>query len=274
MSGRTVIITGASSGIGAATARAFARAGDRVVLVARRADRLAALAAELPESIAVPSDVTCPEAAARIVAATLERYGAIDVLVNNAGLGRYDWLERLPEEDIRAQIEVNLLASILLTRAVLPVMQAQGRGTIINVGSVAGKVATPTMTIYNASKFGLEGFNEGLRREVQPQGIHVCMITPGPVAGTEFSARRRTNSLRVTVPKWLRTNTERVASSIVELADRPRRRRILPGLYRVAIALNALAPAIVDRLISGMARRARGNIPPGPGVDQVGSGKG
>ncbi len=273
MSGRTVLVTGASSGIGEATARAFGRAGDRVVLVARRAERLQQLAAELPDCLVVPADLTRRDDIARIVEAAMARYGTIDVLVNNAGLGRYDWLERLPEEEIRAQVEVNLVAPILLTRAVLPVMQAQGRGVIINVGSVAGKIATPTMTIYNASKFGLEGFSEALRREVQPQGIHVCLVTPGPVAGTEFSVRRKPTPLRVTGPRWLRTNTGRVAEAIVGLADRPRPRRVLPWPYGAMIALNTLLPSVVDRLVLRVTRRSRGNILRGPRVDPGETGK-
>lgn len=273
MSGRTVIVTGASSGIGAATARRFGRAGDRVVLVARRAERLHQLATEIHDSLVVPADLTRREDIARIVEAALARYGTIDVLVNNAGLGRYDWLERLPEDEILTQIEMNLIAPILLTRAVLPVMQAQGRGVIINVGSVAGKIATPTTTIYNASKFGLEGFSEALRREVRPQGIHVCVVAPGPVSGTEFSARRKPNPIRVTGPRWLRTNTVRVAEAIVGLADRPRPRRVLPWPYGVLIALNTVLPSAVDRLVIHQIRRRLGNIPRGESVDQGERGK-
>ncbi|MDR7521957.1 MAG: SDR family oxidoreductase [Armatimonadota bacterium] len=258
MSGRTVIVTGASSGIGEATARAFGRAGDRVVLAARRVDRLNQLAAELPESLVVQADLTRSEDVARVVESALARYGTIDVLVNNAGLGRYDWLERLPEEAIQTEIQVNLVAPILLTRAVLPSMQAQRRGVIINVGSVAGKIATPTMAIYNASKFGLEGFSEALRREVGPQGIRVCVIYPGPVQGTEFGAKRSGPRLGVTGPRWLRTSTDRVAHAIVGLADRPRPRLVLPWIYRVAIAVNLLVPGLVDTLVSRAARRALG----------------
>lgn len=257
MSGRTVIVTGASSGIGEATARAFGRAGDRVVLAARRTGRLAALAQALPDSLVVTADLTDPSDIARVVKAALERYGAIDVLVNNAGLGRYDWLERLPEEDILNEVRVNLIAPILLTRAVLPAMQARGRGVIINVCSVAGKVATPTTSIYNATKFGLDGFSEAMRRELAPQGIQVCVVYPGPVRGTEFGARRKRTGISVASPRRLRTDADTVARVIVGLADRPRPRRVLPGLYGAAIALNALWPWLVDRALTGAARRAR-----------------
>jgi short-subunit dehydrogenase len=271
MSGRVVIVTGASSGIGEATARAFGRAGDRVVLVARRVGRLQQLAAGLPDALVVPADLTHVGDVERVPRAALARYGRIDVLVNNAGLGRYDWLEDLPVAEIETQLQVNLLAPILLTRAVLPAMLAQRRGVIVNVGSVAGRIATPTMSVYNAAKFGLDGFSEALRREVGPQGIHVCLIAPGPVAGTEFGAhgaaegglralRGRWGRLR-----WLHTDADRVAAAIVQLADRPRPRHVLPGIYRAMIAVNALAPGLVDRIVGRAAQAARPTErPPAP----------
>jgi short-subunit dehydrogenase len=270
MSGRVVIVTGASSGIGEATARAFGRAGDRVVLVARRIERLQQLAASLPDALVVPADLARPDDVERVARGTLERYGRIDVLVNNAGLGRYDWLERLSVAEIEAQLQVNLLAPILLTRAVLPTMLAQRRGVIVNVSSVAGRIATPTMSIYNAAKFGLDGFSEALRREVGSHGVHVCVIAPGPVEGTEFGAhgvagrglravRGRWRQLR-----WLRTNADRVAAAIVTLADRPRPRLVLPGVYRAMIAVNVLAPGLVDRIVGRAARAARPGEGSGP----------
>jgi hypothetical protein len=260
MSGRTVIVTGASSGIGEATARAFGRAGDRVVLAARRLDRLQRLAAEIPDSVAVQADLTRHEDIARLVETTVARLGGIDVLVNNAGLGRYDWLERIPEEDILAEVSVNLTAPILLARAVLPAMQARRRGVIINVASVAAKIGTPTTSIYNATKFGIDGFSQALRRELLPQGIQVCVIYPGPVAGTEFGAKARPEStrLRMGQPRWTRTDTDTVARAIVGLADHPRARRVLPWPFGVAIAVNALWPALVDRLVARVARQRRG----------------
>lgn len=264
MSGRTVIVTGASSGIGAAAAQAFGRAGDRVVLTARRLDRLQAVASGLPDALVVAADLTRREDIARIIAEAVGRYGAVDVLVNNAGFGQYNWLEQLAEDDIRAQIGVNLIAPILMTRAVLPDMLARHRGVIINVGSVAGKIATPTMSIYNATKFGLDGFSEALRREVGPQGVHVCVISPGPVDGTELGRVRREKSVglamaggRLRSLRWLRTDTERVARAIVGLANRPRPSLVVPAIYSVGITVNSMIPSLVDRLVSRAARRVR-----------------
>jgi short-subunit dehydrogenase len=265
MSGRVVIVTGASSGIGEAAARGFAAAGDRVVLTARRAERLQQLAADLPGSLPVPADLTRSEDIRRVIAETLHTFGQIDVLVNNAGRGVYDWLERLEEEDIRQEIALNLLAPILLTRSVLPMMQGQGRGVIINVGSAAGRIGAPTLSIYNTTKFGLDGFSEALRREVGPQGIRVCMIYPGGVAGTEFGRAGKRVDLGVTTPGWLRLRVEQVAAAIVGLADRPRSRLVMPWVYNVAIASNTLLPSAVDRVMARTVRRARGTMgrPPG-----------
>jgi len=258
MSERVVIVTGSSSGIGEATARAFARSGDRVVLTARRAERLEQLAADLPGSLAVPGDLTSSADIARIVTESVRSFGRIDVLVNNAGLGRYDWLERLPEDDIRNEILVNLVAPILLTKAVLPVMQTQGRGVIINLGSVGGRIGAPTLSIYNTTKFGLDGFSEALRREVGPQGIRVCVVYPGGVAGTEFGRAAKRVDLGVTTPAWLRLTADQVAAAIVRLADHPRPRLVMPWVYHAAIAANVLLPSVVDGVMARTARRARG----------------
>jgi short-subunit dehydrogenase len=257
VSGRVVVVTGASSGIGEATARAFGRAGDRVVLVARRAGLLERLAAELPESLVVPADLTQVDDLARVVDRTRARFGDVDVLVNNAGAGRYDWLEELSEDDIRTQIRLNLTAPILLTRAVLPMMLRRRSGVIINVGSVAGRIAAPTLSIYNATKYGLDGFTEALRREVGPQGIAVCIIYPGPVGGTEFGQKSRRVSVGVRTPSMLQRTVDQVASAILDLADHPRPRRVLPGIFGVAIAINALAPSLVDAAVARATRRAQ-----------------
>jgi len=266
MSGRVVIVTGASSGIGEATARAFAAAGDRVVLTARRAERLQQLAEALPGSLPVPADLARSEDISRIVAQTLHIFGRIDVLVNNAGRGGYDWLERLGEEDIRQEIALNLLAPILLTRSVLPTMQGQGRGVIINVGSAAGRIGAPTLSIYNTTKFGLDGFSEALRREVGPQGIRVCVLYPGGVAGTEFGRAGKRVDLGVTTPAWLRLRVDQVAAAIISLADRPRPRVVMPWVYHAAIAANTLLPSAVDRVMAPAVRRARAATGREPGA--------
>lgn len=253
---QVILITGASSGIGAASARAFARAGARVVLAARRADKLEAIAAEIRaqggEALALPTDVAQLEEVKNLVKQTASHFGQIDVLFNNAGFGRLDFLDRLdPEADIAAQFAVNVLGVMQTTRQVLPLMMAQKRGHIINMASVAGLVAMPTYSVYAACKFAVRGFSEALRREVAPWGIRVSVIYPGGVA-TEFGQhariRRKTS---VTTPRWLRLTPERVADMIVELArtGRPNATPVIPFLYRITAWLNLTWPGLVDRLV-------------------------
>ena len=256
MTNRVVIVTGASSGIGEATAKAFGARGDRVVLVARREDRLRQLAASLPQSLPLPADLAKTDEAFRIVEAVVARYGQVDVLVNNAGVGQYNWVDALQPEDIKAEVALNLVAPIMLTRAVAPAMLRRGRGVVINVSSIAGLIGTPTTAVYNATKFGLRGLTEALRRELQPQGIAVCGIYPATVEGTEFRQNRRANTGYL-MPRWLRLSTAQVAQAIVTLADRPRAFVVLPPIFRVAILLNTLAPGLIDRLAARMVRSKR-----------------
>jgi len=264
MDGPVIVITGASSGIGAATARLFAARGYRVVLAARRQERLEALAQEIRaaggEALPVPSDCGELGDVQALVSRTLAEFGQIDVLFNNAGFGRLDWLERLdPESDIAAQIDVNLTGLIQLTRAVLPHMIERRAGHIINMSSVAGFLAAPTYSIYAATKFGVRGFTEALRREVSGYGIRVSGIYPGAV-DTEFSERagirRKTGA---TTPAALRLSSEQVARAVYSLAQRPRRELITPGVMRLAVWLNALFPWLVDWGIErGFTRKERG----------------
>jgi short-subunit dehydrogenase len=260
-----ILITGASSGIGAATARLFARSGYRVALFARRADRLEVLASEIQafggEALVLAGDLQNLSEIQGAVAAVLAEWGQIDVLFNNAGLGRLDWVERLdPQEEVAAQILVNLTGSIWMAQAVLPAMIARGKGQIIQMGSVASYIAPPTYAVYAASKFGVRGFIEALRREVRLYGIQVSGIYPGGVE-TEFAAkagiRRRTG---VRTPGWMRLSAGQVAEGVLSLARRPRRALILPWPMRLAIWLERLLPGLVDQVVErGFVRRERGS---------------
>jgi short-subunit dehydrogenase len=251
--GRVVIVTGASSGIGEATARAFGREGARVVLAARRVDKLQALAQEInglgtyAETLVVQADLSKLEDIQSLITQTLDKFGRIDILVNNAGFGRLDWLENLdPVKDIQGQIDVNVMGVIQTTRQVLPVMIKQRGGSIINMCSMAGLVGTPTYTIYAASKHAVHGFSEALRREAKPWGIEVSLIYPGGVV-TEFSAhagiKRKTNAK---TPKFMLLTAEQVGHAVVKLARRPRRMLIIPWLWSVTVLMNKLLPGLVD----------------------------
>ncbi|MEW6369194.1 MAG: SDR family NAD(P)-dependent oxidoreductase [Acidobacteriota bacterium] len=191
---RVVIITGASAGIGEATARRLARKGALLALAARRRDRLDALkqsieaAAGAPTGqrvLAVQCDVTSPEDRRHLVRSTQDAFGRIDALVNNAGYGHRGPVEMVPIDDIRRNFETNVFSLIALTQLVAPVMRAQGGGRIVNVSSVAGRIARPLSSVYDATKHAIEALSDGMRIEMAPFGIRVALIEPGYIA-TEF----------------------------------------------------------------------------------------
>jgi short-subunit dehydrogenase len=182
-----VLVTGASTGIGRVTALRLASKGARVWAAARDEQRLKSLAAEHSAIVPVPADVANDTDRAALVEAC-ER---VDVLVNNAGLGWKGLVEDMAPAEVRKLFDVNVLALIDLTQRVLPGMLERGRGHIVNVGSIAGYVAAPGETVYCATKFAVQGFTDGLRREVAGRGVDVTLIAPGPIK-TEFMARTRT----------------------------------------------------------------------------------
>jgi short-subunit dehydrogenase len=252
--GPVILITGASAGIGAAVARRFAREGYHTLLAARRFDRLAALAQEIQEqggqATPIAADLSRLEDTQRLASTALESVGQIDILFNNAGFGRLDWLEALdPVEDVQGQIELDLLGLIWLTQAVAPHMIGRRSGHIINMGSLAGWVAPPTYSVYSAAKFGVRGFTEALRRELGVYGVKVSGIYPGAV-DTDFSARARVHRKSgVTTPARMRLTADGVAEAVLRLAQRPQRTLILPGYMRLVVWLNAISPALVDWVI-------------------------
>ena len=188
---QVVIVTGASSGIGELTVRRLARAGARVAFSAWRADRLEALARELDPTgsrlLAVPGDVTVAADRDALVARTREKFGRIDALVNNAGYGTRGAVETVPVELIRRNFETNVFALVALTQLVVPLLRAQGSGRIVNIGSVAGRIARPLSSVYDSTKHALEALTDGLRGELKPFGIAVVLIRPGLIL-TDFVA--------------------------------------------------------------------------------------
>jgi len=173
-------ITGAGRGLGVDIAKAALAAGHAVVATARNADTITAVLGENDNGLAVQLDVTDPAAAETAVAAAVERFGRIDVLVNNAGSFKAGFFEEISPQDFRAQIETTLYGPVNLTRVALPVMRAQRSGLVMTISSTAGiSAAGDFMTAYAASKFGVEGFMESLTSEVAPYGIRTMLVEPG-----------------------------------------------------------------------------------------------
>jgi hypothetical protein len=249
---KVVFITGASSGFGADAARLFAKEGAIVVLAARRMDRLTALADEIRlaggQAFPLQLDVTELVQIVAAVRTALEIYGRIDILVNNAGLGGLNWLETFdPTAEIDMQLNVNLRGTMQLTRAVLPSMLTRKSGHIINMSSVAGLIAAPLYTVYAATKFGMRGFTDALRREVGVLGVQVSGMYPGP-ANTEFGQNNGDNPLRrnIKLPEWINMTSEYVARRTVGLAKHPRRTLVIPWWFILVVALDTLFPALID----------------------------
>ncbi|NJC70872.1 SDR family NAD(P)-dependent oxidoreductase [Planosporangium thailandense] len=216
IAGKVVLVTGASSGIGAATARLAAEAGARLVLAARRTDRIEALAKELPDAVAVTTDVTDPDQVRRAVRAGLDAYGRIDVLVNNAGQGLHLPLEQVAADDFRAIIELNVVAPLVVMQAVIPVMRAEGGGSIVNVSSGTTRGVLPGVGAYAATKAGLNMLSAVARQELADDGIVVSTVYPF-ITATEFHDVLRAGRLANGSGRPPAQSAEEVAAAILGL---------------------------------------------------------
>lgn len=240
LKGRTVVLTGASRGIGVGIAEALAAEGARIVLSARDAAGLEATAAKVRaaggEAIVVPGDVTRPEDRAALLAAA----GEIDVLVNNAGIEIPVSVLDHSEADIEAELAVNLRAPLALTRAVLPGMVARGRGAVVMVSSMSGKSPTPYNAIYTATKFGLNGFTASLRIELAGTGVHAGVVCPSFVADAGMWA-----DSGVKAPALMReVPPARVVAGVRRVIDGAPEVLVTPGPVRPLLAIGQLFPSL------------------------------
>lgn len=234
--GKVVVITGASAGIGAAAARQFAGEGAAVALAARSAAPLADLASELERSgaraFAVPTDIAHPQAASRLLSAVADRFGGIDVLVNNAGANKRGPIERYTPEELASVVQVNLTAPIMLTRLVLPYLRTRGRGAIVNVASIAGRIPLGDEAVYSATKFGLRAFTFAMQEELHGSGITMSAVSPGPV-DTGFIMDNLDDVPDVVFAQPMST-AEEVARLILRLRRRRHRRAGDPAADRLS----------------------------------------
>ena len=251
LKGSTVIVTGASSGIGRETAKAFARAGSNVVLASRNEKALQGLARELEplpgKALVVPTDVSEREAVKAMVERALQEFGSIEVLVNNAGQGLDAPIAEGRVENIRYVFEVNFFGAIECIQAVFPHMKERGQGTIVNVSSVAGRLASPYNGGYSASKAALNSLTDSLRLELEPHGITVTAVYPGyTITGFHESALRE-----VEMPPPSRlvrgVGAEAVAKTIVRAVRKGKREAYvsLSDAAAVVIVKN-FSPRLVD----------------------------
>jgi short-subunit dehydrogenase len=245
---KNVVITGASSGIGRATAIEMARRGANVVLAARRVELLEKVAAECRafgvSAVAVETDVTDAGACRRLI----ETAGQVDVLVNNAGFAVFDEMAGSRAEDLRAMMDTNFFGAVHCTQAVLPRMLARGAGTIVNVASIAGIMGYARMGGYCATKFALIGMTEALRDEVVGKGVRVALVCPGTTE-TEFFVKAERGKMPGASRLILATSAERVARAVCDAAEDGRYRRILPLFAALYMRLKELFPRVAHLLM-------------------------
>lgn len=246
LDGKVVLITGASQGIGAACAPALREKGAHLALTARTEGRLRQVAG--PEDLVLPGDITVPADRERLVQDTLARFGKIDILINNAGVGLYAPSWNAPMDEVRRMYELNLFAPLAMIQLVTPSMRARREGMIVNVASIAGKVTLPWLTLYSASKFALGSVTDGLRMELRRDGIHTMTVCPGYVS-TQFQDHVLTGQPpeHVRRTKWFKITAERCAQDIVNGIQRRARTVVTPASGWAFVVLQRLLPNWVDR---------------------------
>jgi short-subunit dehydrogenase len=253
LQGKVVIVTGASSGVGEAAARAFASRGAKVVLAARSADKIEALASEIG-GFAVPTDVTKDDDRRALIEKTVAKYGVIDVVVNNAGFNSRGEFDALPAEGIDAIIETNLKAPMLLTHAAMTPLIAS-KGVVVNVASIAGHVPLPGESPYCASKWGLRGFTFAVREEMRDKGVALCAVSPGPI-DTPFVTEDLENTPDLVFSQPF-LSAEEVAEAIVACAVDRKRERAMPRSTLFLASLIQRMPWLQEVLRPGLERKGR-----------------
>jgi len=258
----SILLTGASGGIGRATAEHLARAGARLTLFARREEPLLILQRRV-ESLGGAATVVCGDVrrvadAERGVAEAVRRFGGLDALVNNVGFGVLGLLSEVDDDDVVEQFETNVLGPYRVTRAALPALQASGTSVVVNVASFAGKVGAPYYSSYNATKFALCGMSEAWRRELRTQGVRVALVLPAAVE-TEFLDRLGRERALGIGPAGTILQPDVVARAILSVLQRPRAELYVPWWNRWLSLFNAVAPRLSDRIVTALFRYPGGS---------------
>ena len=257
-SGTTVVLTGASMGVGAATARKFHEFGANLVLIARGEQKLRELAEELDDEdrvMVAPLDVTDLEAFGKVLARADEAFGSVDVLVNNAGFHARGAVETVDAEDLGRMIDVNLKAPVMATRLVLPYLRRSKRAAVINVASLAGRTPVPGSATYSATKFGLRAFGLALYEEIRDSGIKIASVSPGPI-DTGFIMEDIDTVTDLTFSQPMST-AEQVADAIVSLVDDNTLDRPMPRVSGYLTTISYLFPRVGRALRPMLEKKGR-----------------
>ncbi|MEW5726934.1 MAG: SDR family oxidoreductase [Pseudomonadota bacterium] len=265
---RVVVITGASSGIGRAAARAFAVEGCRLVLAARNEAALDSAVRECDdlggEAVAVAADVTDHRDVDRLAETALTRFGGLDVWVNDAAVTLFGRIEQVPLAEFDKVVRTNLMGTVHGCRAAIPVFRKQGHGVLINLSSVAGTVGQPETSAYVATKWAIRGLGESLRMELMDApGIAVCTVMP-PSVDTPLFQHGANHSGREPRPMPPVYSPERVAALIVELARHPRREAFVGRMAPLLALTHAVAPALAEKMMARTVEREHFRDIPAP----------
>lgn len=249
--GKVALITGASEGIGAACARALARRGARLALNARSEEKLRSAAPE--GSLVVAGDIAAPGTAERLVESAANEYGRVDLVVNNAGVGLWVPSHQAEPGDARRMFDVNFFAPLRLVQLAVPLMKRGGGGTIVNVGSIAGRVTLPWLTLYSASKYALGSLSDGLRMELRRHNIRTMTVCPGYVT-TAFQSHMIGGQVpdKVARSKWFTITADQCAEAIAKGIEGDRRTVVTPGSGWLLIAAARLAPRLLEAQLERM----------------------
>jgi len=256
------LVTGASSGIGEATAKRIAREpGAKLILVARRQDRLDALAAEIGGATVIAADLTEDDAPALVAERVEAEHGRLDLLVNNAGAAWRGNFGDTGWENLERHMKLNFDAVARLTETLLPILRRSAPSSIVNVASTAGRVSRGNSGAYSASKFALAGWTDALHLEEREHGVHVGLVLPGFVSTEGFPQKELTDK---PATRWIVSTPDKVAEAIMDAGPGGKAERYVPRPYALAAAARVVAPALVRRALSGGSKA----ITPATGSDR------
>lgn len=252
---KVVVITGASSGIGAEIAQLVSKQGAVTILLARSLEKLKQVSEKMTGKHEIYQvDVTSTEQINEVMDDILTKYQRIDVLINNAGFGIFKEVADSSLEEIKSMMDVNYLGMVRCTKAALPAMLKEKSGHIINVASVAGKMATAKSAGYTATKFAMIGFSDSLRHELKDKGITVSTVNPGPIDTPFFDIADPSGNYVKNV-KWMMLTPQKVAKAVLDVIIHKKREKTIPYTANIGVKLYHLFPRTFDRFMSKMINR-------------------